>query len=243
MANTWILIRHPDKEGDAKGIYAGNLASITAKGELEITDVIDRLLLWDDKPDMVLTSSIPRAVALGRYVAAALDIRNVVSTPIFNEIDKPQSLVGLRRDSPEHEGVMGAVRELFDSNQVPEGVPVKSREEVEEETREAFSLIENLSCETVLLVSHAKRIASYVHWVWENCETLEGYYRKSDRNLKVDTTGITVLKRLPDRRTGEVHWHIQSLNDTSHSIQPITAHPEFGVHLAAFDVLEKRRDT
>jgi broad specificity phosphatase PhoE len=239
MANTWILIRHPDKEGDAEGIYLGNGAKITPKGQLEITDVLDRLLLWDEKPQMVLTSLIPRAVELGQYVAGTLGITAIESLALFNEIDKPESLVGLRRGSQKHERIMRAVRRLFDQNKVPKGIHVMSRRELEAQTRQAFDYIESLPCEIVLVVSHAKRIASYVHWVLKNCRTLKGYYAEADRNLKIDTTGISVLKRMPDRRTKRVHWHVQMLNDTSHTIVPITAHPVFAAPLAALRELGK----
>jgi hypothetical protein len=92
---------------------------------------------------------------------------------------------------------------------------VKTRRELEEETKRAFATVEAYPWESIVLVCHAKRIASYVHWVYRN-GTLEGFYKEADRHLLLDTTGVTILSRRPDRRTGEVRWHIGTVNDFSH---------------------------
>jgi broad specificity phosphatase PhoE len=239
MANTWILIRHPDKEGDAEGIYLGDKAQITPRGELQITDVLDRLKHWAEKPEIVLSSKLPRTEALALHVAEVLGIEKAEPNQLFNEIDKPQSLVGLRRNSREHERIMREVRRLFDQNRTPKGVSVKRRTQVQRDVREAFTHIENLPHDIALTVSHAKRIAAYVHWVWKGCKTLRGYYAETDRTLKFDTTGVTVLKRIPNRRTGRLHWHVQTINDTSHAGLPLTVNPEFAGLLGALDRAKK----
>ncbi len=216
MANTWICIRHPDKVGDKEGVYLGNQATITEKGRSQINEIIKRLASWNIKPEMVLGSSLERSVLLAKHVAFHLNLP-VHTNQLFNEIDKPEFLVGERRTSRVHEQTMRAIRKLFDENKVPPGVRVKKRTELERETRETFKCIEQFSCDTVLLVGHAKRIASYAHWILKNEKTLRGYYQEADRNLVFDTTGITIFVRKPDRRTGRIHWHIQSLNDTAHA--------------------------
>ena len=225
MANTWIMIRHPHKEGDAEGMYYGNESGITPEGYLQITEVIDRLRKWNQTPQLVTTSTLPRAYIPAKAIAHTLRVP-VVPADLFDEIDKPAVLVGKRRSSREHIRVMRLVRALFDENKVPEGIHVKRRTQLETQTRQAFRYIEQLPCETVLTMSHAKRIASYLHWVLKNEKTLRGYYAESDPNFTIDTMGITVLRRKPDRRTGHIHWHVQTVNDTAHADVRSEGNPE-----------------
>ena len=212
MANRWIIVRHPHKEGEDEGIYLGDAARTTEKGKAQAEVLIERLQRFD--PDGVVSSAIPRAAELAEMFGKRLE-RPVLVDPIFNEIGKPSFFVGLSRTDPLYTSVLEEIREGFDDDRIPEGVSVKTRSELEEETKRAFATVEAYPWETIVLVSHAKRIASYVHWVYRN-ETLEGFYREADRNLILDTTGLTILARKPDRRTGEVRWHIDTVNDFSH---------------------------
>jgi broad specificity phosphatase PhoE len=212
MANTWIIVRHPHKEGSDEGVYLGHDAQVTEKGRKEAEVLLERLEKL--KPDQVVSSAIPRAIELAEMFAHRLDVPVIVDST-FNEIDKPSFLVGLSRTDPQYESVLKEIKEGFDDNITPKGVKVKTRTELEEETRRAFETIEAYPCESVMLVCHTKRIASYIHWVYRN-GTLEGLYSEADRHLILDPTGITILIRKPDRRTEEVHWHIKTVNDTSH---------------------------
>jgi broad specificity phosphatase PhoE len=225
MANTLIAIRHPEKEGDIQGVYRGNADTITPNGQMQITEVIDRIRYWDERPELVISSAIPRAITLAGFVASELGL-NFEINELFNEIDKPEFLVGERRDSDLHERTMREIREMFDLVTTPEGIQVCSRSQLEEQTRETFAYLESLPCETVLLVGHAKRIASYAHWIYHN-ETLHGYYETADRNLKLSPTGISVFKREPDRRNGEqdTHWHVDCWNDTAHLMVQVIGNP------------------
>jgi broad specificity phosphatase PhoE len=212
MANTWIIVRHPHKEGEDEGVYLGHDARITEKGKRQAEVLAERLERL--RPDGVVSSAIPRAVELAEMFGHRLD-RPVLVDPIFNEIDKPSFLVGLSRTDPMYESVLKEIREGFDDNVLPKGVSVKTRAELEEETRRAFMTVENYPMESIVLVCHAKRIASFVHWVYRN-GTLEGFYQEADRHLILATTGLTILTRKPDRRTGEVHWHIETVNEYAH---------------------------
>gem|GEM_PF-4647896 len=212
MANRWIIVRHPHKEGEDEGVYLGNDARITEKGKQQAEVLIKRLEGF--KPDGIVSSAIPRAVELAEMFGHRLD-RPVLVDPIFNEIDKPKFLVGLSRTDPLYESTLKEIREGFDDNVLPKGVTVKARSELEEETKRAFDTVEAYPMDTIVLVCHAKRIASFVHWVYRN-GTLEGFYKEADRHLILSTTGLTILARRPDRRTGEVRWHIDTVNDFSH---------------------------
>lgn len=235
MVNKWILVRHPDKEGDAEGVYAGNKARVTEKGMAQIERMAARLRLMH--PDLILSSELPRAIELARVLAQhnSMRIASVPSCKLFNEIDKPQFLVGMERNDPRHDHLMWAIRdgfdmdrtpdlafvqklwEGFDDHPVPQSFSVKTRSELEEETRQTFALIERYFTKfnTILTVSHAKRIASYVHWTYRN-GTLEGYYREADENLMLENAGVTILVHKPSRRTRMPRWHIGSVNDVSH---------------------------
>lgn len=212
MADTWIIVRHPHKEGEDEGVYLGHDARITEKGKRQAEVLIERLERL--KPDGVISSAIPRAIELAEMFGHRLD-RPILVDPIFNEIEKPSFLTGLSRTDPMYESVLREIREGFDDNVLPKGVTVKTRTELEEETKRAFTTVENYPMEKIVLVCHAKRIASFVHWIYRN-GTLEGFYKEADRHLILSTTGLTILTRRPDRRTGEVHWHIGTVNDYSH---------------------------
>lgn len=216
MADTWYLVRHPDKEGDEEGLYLGDVARITKKGEVEAEQMVHRIGSLAVMPEMLISSVIPRALQLAMHIGHTLNLPTRAS-PLFNEIDKPEFLVGTYRSDPVHQSTMQAIRDMFDEDRVPPGISVKTRTELEEETRQAFAFIEALEFTTVLSVGHAKRIASHIHWVYNCGRTLKGYYDTVDRTVMLDTTGVTILKRKPDRRTGEMHWHIATINDTSHS--------------------------
>lgn len=219
MANRWIIVRHPHKEGEDEGVYLGDDARITEKGRAQAEILLKRIEKF--KPDGVVSSAIPRAMELAELFGHRLD-RPVLVDPIFNEIDKPSFLVGLSRTDDLYGSVLKEIRELFDEDRVPKGVNVKTRSELEEETRRAFATVEAYPMDTIVLVCHAKRIASYVHWVYRN-ETLEGFYKEADRHLVLSTTGLTILSRKPDRRTGEQRWHIETVNDFSHDGESASA--------------------
>ena len=212
MANTWIIVRHPHKEGEDEGVYLGNDARITEKGKRQAEVLAARLERL--RPEGVVSSAIPRAIELAEMFGHRFNVPVLVD-PIFNEIEKPSFLVGLSRTDPMYESVLKDIRSGFDEDRLPEGVSIKTRSELEEETRRAFSTVENYPMESIVLVCHAKRIASFVHWVYRN-GTLQGFYQEADRHLILSTTGLTILTRRPDRRTGEVHWHIGTVNDYSH---------------------------
>lgn len=223
MADVVYLVRHPDKEGDREGVYLGNDARITAHGHDQVLLTIARLKMLH--PYLVLTSKLPRSIELGHVLAHELNA-HVEQHALFDEIDKPQHLVGMKRSDPAHVAAMQAIRDCFDDDRVPEGVEVKSRSQLEEETRQAFTLFEGHRHRpsygrkpAIVVVGHAKRIATYVHWAL-NGESLVGFYR-TDSHLKLDTASITTLVREPDRRTGVVGWHVQSVNDTWHLQQGV----------------------
>lgn len=223
MANKLILIRHPDKAGDNEGVYLGNTALITEQGERQIPLVIGRLRLL--VPEAVTCSIFPRAVLLAERIAGELKLPVPIRSEFFNEIDKPQFLVGMRRDDPVHVEVMQAIRDQFDEDRVPtellRGESIKSRTELEEEIRRTFVFVENfsygspISPHTLLAVTHAKRIAAILHWLYHK-GSLKGYYQTTDEVLKISTTGITILTREPNRRTNELQWHIRTVNEEAH---------------------------
>lgn len=233
MARRIDLVRHPDKEGDAAGIYLGNNAQITEKGWREADVIVERLAGLPH--EHIMSSEIGRARELAQLYAKRLKYKHATSTPLLNEIDKPQFLAGLKRTDPIHVGVMQIIRASFESGKIPEltdelqqmiserlslnlprVIQVKSRRELEDDMRALFTLFSGLSRTSVLCVSHAKMIAAIVHWVYKNEKTLTGFYEEADRALKIDTTGITTLTLEPDRRTGEIRWHILRINDTEH---------------------------
>ena len=218
MANTWILIRHPNKVGDDEGLYLGDTADITDSGWQQMPLVTDRLKLLH--PDAITCSLFPRAITLADHIAAQLGVETVLKHGLFNEIAKPRFLIGMRRDDPIHIEVMQAIRDQFDDDTIPtdllRGEKIERRSELEDRVRKAFQYVESLPlAEVVLTVSHAKFIAALVHWLWEN-GTLKGYYPKADRSLKISTTGITILSREPNRRTGEIEWLIKTINEEAH---------------------------
>lgn len=223
MANKLILIRHPDKVGDAEGIYLGNRAGITAKGQEQIPLVIARLKLL--LPDAVICSMYPRAVALAERISEELHIPEPIQSDLFNEIDKPQFLIGMHRDDPVHQEVMQAIRDQFDDDSVPtellRGEKIRTRSEIEEEIRKLFLYVEHFRTDspilpnTLLAVTHAKKIAALLHYVY-NRGSLKGYYQTSDRAIKISTTGVSILTLEPDRRTHEMAWHIRTVNEEVH---------------------------
>lgn len=233
MANRIDLVRHPDKEGDREGVYRGADAKITEQGWREAEVVIERLVSFPH--ERIVSSEIPRAKALAELYARRLGYERIDHLAFLNEIDKPKFLVGLERTDPIHVEVMQTIRDCFDSGKLPmlsdrlrddirhrlgldlpPCIKVKGRAEVEAETAIAFKAFRAYTESSILVVCHAKRIASYVHWVYKNCRTLEGFYGEADQNLTIDTTGITTLLWKRDRRTGEMRWHVGAVNDTAH---------------------------
>ena len=216
MADTWILVRHPDKDGDAEGIHLGDKARITEKGEVEASLILHRIGSLAGMPDLVVSSTIPRALQLAEYIAYNLHLPIVPPNPVFNEIEKPEFLLGTRKDDPVHKEIMHAIRHGFDEDYLPPGVTVKTRSQLEEEVREAFAFIESLKAGCVVQIGHAKKIGMCIHWAWNREQTLKGYYETTDCTVDFDTTGLSILKRKPNRRTGEMGWHVATLNDVSH---------------------------
>jgi len=226
MANIWVLIRHPDKVGDKEGIYFGDTATITEFGRQQMTLVIARLKLLC--PAVVTCSMFPRAVMLAEHIAAELGLGEPVQTGLLNEIDKPRFLIGLKRTDPLHQDVMQAIRDGWDADTVPEhllrGEKIRSRSEVEHDLDRLFTMVEGFlpthhapAPEVMLSVSHAKTIAAIGQKILSKDGSLVGYYDMADRAFKVSTTSITILKRRPNRRTGELQWHIQTWNEESHT--------------------------
>lgn len=223
MANRLILIRHPDKAGDKEGIYLGNAAMVTEEGNSQIPLVIARLKLMG--PDAVISSMFPRSVKLAERVAEELGLPVPLRSDLFNEIDKPQFLVGMSRDDPVHVEVIQRIRDLFDEDRVPtellRGERVKTRSELEEEIGKLLLLVEHfqtdipVSPNTLLAVTHAKKIAAILHYVYHR-GSLKGYYDTTDRSIKVDTAGISTLVLGPNRRTNELEWQIQTVNAVEH---------------------------
>ena len=219
MADTWIIIRHPHKEGQDEGVYLGHDARITEKGKRQAELLLKRIEKL--RPDGIVSSAIPRAVELAEQFGHRLG-KPVIIDALFNEIPKPSFFVGLSRTDPLYASTLKEIRDLFDADKVPEGVTVKRRTELEEETREAFAKVEAYPMKTIVLITHTKRIGSYVHWVYRN-GTLKGFYDEADKHLTFSTTGVTILARRPDRRTGEVRWHIDTVNDYSHDDEALAA--------------------
>lgn len=226
MANTWILIRHPDKIGDKEGVYLGDTAGITELGRQQMALVTERLKQLC--PMVVTCSMFPRAVTLAEHIAAELGLGEPVQTGLLNEIDKPRFLIGMKRTDEEHQKVMQAIRDGWDADTVPvdllRGETIRTRSEVERDLDRLFAMIEGFlptqhapAPEVMLSVSHAKTIAAIGQKVLSKDGSLVGYYDMADRAFKVSTTGITILVRRPNRRTGERHWHIQTWNEESHT--------------------------
>lgn len=225
MANTWILIRHPDKEGDKEGLYLGELAEITELGVQQMKLAAARLKLMG--PTAITCSMFPRAITLAEHLAEDFGLEVPLKTSLLNEIDKPQFLRGLKRTDPLHVDVMQAIRDGWNANTVPtdllRGEKIRSRSEVEEDIARLFSLVEqfqtpNADPETdvLLSVSHAKTIAAIGQWVLGNGSLLN-YYEQADRVFRVSTTGITILKRGPFRRDQKIQWEIATWNEESHT--------------------------
>lgn len=223
MANRLILVRHPKKAGDKEGMYLGNAATLTEEGHDEIPLVIARLKLMG--VDAVTCSVFPRAVTLAERIAEELKLPPPVRSDLFNEVDKPQFLVGMRREDPVHKEVMQAIRERFDRDRVPAGLlrgeKIKTRSEMEEEIRRLFLFVKNFRTDspippdTLLAVTHAKKIAAILHYVYQR-GSLKGYYKTTDHSVEINTAGITTLAFMPNRHTGQNEWKIRTLNDIVH---------------------------
>lgn len=228
MAKKVIFIRHPHKVGDDEGIYPGDTAEIAPQGYKEMQLVIPRLRLLN--PTVILSSIMPRAKTLAQFVSRELGFPEPYYWPYLNEIEKPQFLAGLRRDDPEAQRVMRAIRDQWDADTVPtellRGVRIRRRTEVEQDIRMLLKQIRLLQpsqvfpvTDVVLCVSHAKTIAAIGQMVFE--DTLLGYYQKADRAFKVSTTGITILTFEPNRRTGQGDWAIETWNEKVHIEQGV----------------------
>jgi broad specificity phosphatase PhoE len=220
MARTWILMRHPHKEGDDEGIYLGDTASITSRGEAEMHWVIERLKHLC--PEAVTCSMFPRAVALAEHIASELGREaDIIKHGLLNEVSKPRFLIGMKRTDPVHIEVMQSIRDQFDDDTVPthllRGEKIQTRSELESTIRRLFHFIENIrTADVVLSVSHAKLIAAILHYVYRGDGTLLGYYTMADRALKLSTTGISILTFEPNRRSGKQEWHIKTINEEAH---------------------------
>ncbi len=215
MANTFICVRHPDKDGDAEGVYWGDRARITQKGEQEAEILYRRIAALREHPELVLSSTLLRSLALAQRIGIDLFLPYQPNA-LFDEIGKPDFFEGIRKDDPVYRDVSAAIRALFDDDEAPAGIPVKRRSELEEETRRTFAYIESLTEDTVLLVGHAKRIASYIHWVYCGEKTLRGFYDTADRTIRLSTTGITIFKREAGRHGEAPYWQLYCVNDVSH---------------------------
>lgn len=208
MRQILLLLRHPEKEDDLDGIYRGHEAKITERGLRQVEAVTSMLV--DLQIDAILSSALMRTGLMAAHIADRLQ-RPVTIEPLLNELDKPKHLIGKRYDHPEARALMQEHRDRFDEDHVPEGSGLQSRSMLEQEMRDLFTRIERMPQHRILAVTHAKRIAACRHWVYKGERTLEGYYREADRTLLIENTDIFVLIRQPDRRTGEPHWHIGSL--------------------------------
>ncbi len=215
MANTWICIRHPDREGIEEGVYRGERARITEKGKRESEVTFRRIIGLRERPGLILSSEIPRSRILAHRLAIELYLQ-VKENALFNEISKPDFFEGMRKDDPVYLDFARAQQELFDDDRIPPGMSVKRRSELEEEMRQTFSYIESLQEKTVLLVGHAGRIGSYIQWVLSGEKTLRGYYAMANQRVRISTTGITIFKREAGRHGGEPFWQLYSVNDVSH---------------------------
>jgi hypothetical protein len=230
MANTWILIRHPDKEGDKEGLYLGNTAKITEQGKKEMRLVVARLRLI--VPEAVTCSMFPRTKILAEHLSEELGIPGPVQTNLLNEFDKPQFLVGMKRSDPLHQEVTRSSRELFDDDLLPislrghisQGEVLRTRSGIERDIGRLFQFVESFRPdpnlpppETLLSVTHAKLIAGIFHYLYTG-GSLVGYYRMADEVLKISTTGITILVREPSRRNPEKSlWKVATVNEESHT--------------------------
>jgi len=226
MANTWILIRHPDKEGDKEGVYLGDTAKITSAGQRQMDSVIPRLKLLS--PTIITCSMLPRAVTLAKHIAKELGLGDPIQTGLLNEIDKPRFLIGRKREGRLHKTVMRAIRKEWNANTVPtrllRGEKIRKRSEVERDLKRLIKMVEEFRPthhapvpDVLLSVTHAKLIAAIGQMLWNKDGSLRDYYDEADSKLKVSTTGITILTREPNRRTRKMQWHVKTWNEETHA--------------------------
>lgn len=237
MADRIDLVRHPDKDGDAEGIYLGWNATISNRGAEEAEYVVRRLGQFPH--ELIVSSQIPRAITLAKMYGERLNVP-VMTDPLFNEIAKPQFLVGLHREDPIHIEVTRIIRDAFDDDgeallpadlqkriwdqlglAVDAKLKIENRTDLERRVENIFRRFDVLRREdsvqvhSALIVSHAKLIAAIIQYGM--CGTLRGFYSQGDRVLKINTTGITTFVREPDRRPPyDSIWKIANVNDTAH---------------------------
>ena len=215
---TVFFIRHPHTNDEADGIYRGDHAEITPQGWEEAAIVARRIA--DMGVTHIVTSTLPRSRKLANIIvcecqvaAAPNTLPVVIESGLFVECKKPSELVNRSRKDPHALRVMERIRKYFDwfyrySDE-------ENRWRLEFRVWHAMRMLAELETDCVVVVTHGKFLRAIWHYVYE--QSLDGFYRKADRLMRHDHTGITIIALKPSYRRGSLQWNLESWNDVAHT--------------------------
>lgn len=211
------LIRHPHTNDEVDGIYRGEYAEVTEKGREESIIVAGRIA--ELGIECIVTSTYARSIHLtnvlrDRCQVGRTELIPLIPSELFVECRKPSFTVLRARNDPKSVRVMSRIRRWFDwyyrhSDE-------ESRWHLEGRAHKALRLLSELECDRVAVVTHGKFMRVLWHYIYEN-GSLEGFYKKADRRLEHDNTGVTTIILKGGHRSSGLQWNQKSWNDCGHT--------------------------
>lgn len=211
------LVRHAESETNAARNWGSEKSALTDAGKTQAHILGERF-----KPialDQIITSNFERAKETGAIIASDIGWQsNIIETPLFAERRYPSVLTGKQYGDPISSEVMKALDgQCQENNHTWKHSDEESFEELVGRAQRAAEFCLAQEKQTLLVVSHATFLRAFVGTLIFREDFSPRLFWRMHRQWRVNNTGVTLLRRFPDRGPGIFDgWSMSFWNDRVH---------------------------
>lgn len=207
------FVRHGESDSNADGVFRGNKAALTDKGQQQATVVAERIQRIG--VDALISSTWIRARQTADAIAERTSLP-IEESDLFVERRRPSAMLGRRYKDPE---VIAIMHSVFEGDLTP-GHRHSDEENVDdlrERANAALSFLMDHTASRICVVTHGNFLAALFSAAL-NPAFSGSEFRNAIDGIHMSNTGISYLRyEVPFLgEHNERRWRIVSWNDSAH---------------------------
>lgn len=200
------FVRHGATGGNEKNEFQHGNISLSEMGLKQAKFVAERFK--EISVDVILASNMTRAVQTADTIAKELN-KEVIYTPLFQEILRPTLVRGKQKDDPEVKKVMEEIKTNFDNKDWHHS-DEENFFDIKKRAIDALEYIKSYEEESVLVVTHGNFLIMLIAVMGFGDDLTAKQFKKMQKFFIPKNTGVTMV----DEHKGE--YFLLTWNDYAH---------------------------
>ena len=201
-----FFVRHGSTDSLEKKISQPDDEPLNAKGLSQAQEVAHR---FAKQPlDLIISSPHLRALQTAQSISS-----DILISPLFAEVKKPNTVIGQPKDSPEVKSILTKIGEMYSVDPSWHYSDEENFEDLKNRGLEALSFLQTQTKDNILVVSHGNFIALLLGLMMLGADYPVKLSLKLKNFFRLSNTGVSTCNWIDNK------WTLETWNDISHRLE------------------------